>query len=229
VKDATISLVTRPPLLATAFCCAALLVTALPLGAASGFDLMQQRWETLAGYSVTIESHEVMGDQSDDHEFHYSFHKPTHAQLDIVRGTRSGGTILWEGGDGVVAYKRPFTILREHANAWDVNLTSLRGNGILSSNMGDLIDCLGAHRGALREKPGPVLDGVATDEISLAYAGFTCPDDSTTDRGAVTLDVVDVASATGLVLLRTRYQGSAVVERWELKDYKIDAPSIGPG
>ena len=54
---------------------------------------------------------------------------------------------------------------------------------------------------------------------------MSCPDDPVSDKG-VTLDVLDVSKKTGLILMRRRYEGDQVVERWQLKDYKIDP---GPG
>ena len=56
----------------------------------------------------------------------------------------------------------------------------------------------------------------------LPYLDVTCPDDSPSDRG-VTLDVLDVSRRTGLIMERRRYEGETVVERWELKDYRIDS------
>jgi outer membrane lipoprotein-sorting protein len=184
---------------------------------------MQAAWSGVHDYSVTIESHEQLGAVSDEHEFFYAFRKPANARLDVVKGPRSGATILWDGGDRVTAYKRALSLFKLHAGAWDKNLTTLRGNGILSSNMGDVVQCFGAHRAALRERAGPLVDGQATDEIELPYAGVECPDDPAADRGTVTRDVLDVSKLTGFVVLRERYAGDDVVERWELKDYKIDS------
>ncbi len=192
-------------------------------GAGSAFDHMQQAWNDVHDYRVTIEAHEQLGDVTDEHEFLYAFRKPDRARLDVVKGPRSGGTILWDGSGRVTAYKRALSLFKMHAGPWDKNLTTLRGNGILSSNMGDVVDCFAAHRDALREHDGPVVDGEATDEIELPYVGITCPDDPKDDRGTVTLDKVDISKRTGFVMMRERYAGDQVVERWELKDYKIDS------
>lgn len=201
----------------------ALAALAVPAGAGSAFDRFQDAWNGVHDYSVTIESHEQLGTASDEHEFFYAFRKPDRARLDVVKGPRSGGTILWEGGDRVTAYKRAMSIFKMHASAWDKNLTSLRGNGILSTNMGDVVACFGAHRAALREREGPLVEGEATDEIELPYDGVQCPDDPPADRGTVTLDVLDISKATGMVVQRRRYAGDEVVERWELKEYRIDS------
>lgn len=184
---------------------------------------MQQTWNALRDYSVTIEAYEMLGTQTDEHELLYEFRKPDYARLDVVKGTRSGATIEWYGGDRATAYKRSFSFLKMHGDVWDKDLTSLRGNGVLTPDMGALVACFDAHRSLLRERAGPTIDGEATIEIELPYTTVVCPNDPADDRGTITRDVVDVSERTGLVLERTRYQADEAVERWELKDYKIDA------
>lgn len=192
-------------------------MTALP-----ALDHLAATWKNLHDYSVTIEAHEVLGDRSSDHELHYAFRKPHEARLDVIKGTKSGSTILWDGGDRVTAYRRGLSFFKMHGGAHDVDLTSLRGNGILNPDEGDVIACLDAHRDRIRERDGPVIDGDATDELAFSVATISCPNDPATDKD-VTLDVIDVSKRTGLVVLRKRYVGKDVVERWELKDFKIDS------
>ncbi len=186
------------------------------------FDRLESFWANLHDYSVTIEEHEVMGNETSEHEIHYAFRKPDHARLDVVTGTKSGSTIVWNGGDRVTAYRRNLSFFKIHGGVKDHDLTSLRGNSVLSPNMGDLLACFGQHRAAIREYDGPVVEGESTDEVALPYKDVQCPDDSVSDR-TITLDVLDVSKRTGLILQRKRYEGDAVVEQWELKDYKIDS------
>lgn len=203
-------------------CAALMLLSVMPASAGDAFDRLVATWSHLHDYSVTIEAHEVLGSESDDHELRYTFRKPDRARLDILAGTKSGSTIVWDGGDSVVAYKRSFSLFKMHGNPRQKDLTSLRGNGILSPNMGDLIACFQEHRDAINEHDGPLVEGESTDEIALKYADVSCPDDPPVDR-SVTLDVLDVSKKSGLVLMRKRYEGDEIVERWELKDYKVDA------
>jgi hypothetical protein len=198
----------------------------MPVGAAPGtlpaFDRLQNMWVGIEDYSMTIDSHEVLGDQSAENLLHYAYKRPDHARLDIVGGNRSGSTIVWQGGEKVLAYWRRLSLFKLHGDARDKNLTSLRGNGILGANMGDVIACFAANRDLLREHDGPDIDGKATDEIELPYQNVSCPDDPPSDRGVVTLDVLDLDKQTGLALTRRRYQGDQVVERWDLSDYRIN-------
>ena len=212
-------------LLRIAICATMCLAFGVPAGAGDVFDRLQSVWLGLHEYSVTIDAHEVMGDQTDDHELFYEFEKPNHARLDVVNGTKSGSVILWNGGDRVTAYRKNLSFFKIHGSVHDHDLTSLRGNGILNPNMGDVLACFGEHRSDLIEREGPPIDGEPTDELALPYTDVTCPDDPASDR-EITLDVIDVSKRTGLVLMRKRYVGDEVVERWELKDYRIDTPLL---
>ena len=212
----------KPPL--PRLMCAAALVfaTTAPVAAGDAFDRLSSTWEHLHDYRVTIEAHEVLGSETDDHELRYAFRKPARARLDVIAGSKSGSTIVWDGGDRVVAYRRNLSLFKMHGSARQKDLTSLRGNGVLNANMGDIISCFEQHRESLHEREGPVIEGESTDEIALPYANVSCPNDPPVDH-AVTLDVMDVSKKSGLVLLRKRYEGDEVVERWELRDYKVDA------
>lgn len=191
-------------------------------GVDPAFERLETLWAGIAGYSITIRAHEVRGDRSEDSELRYTFVRPDRARLDVVRGPQSGATIVLVGpGDAVVAYHRGLSILKLHGNAHEELLTSLRGNGILTPSFGDVIACFAAHRGELREMSGPAIAGRPTDRIELPYAGVACPDDSAVDRGTVTLDAIDIARDTGLIVRRERYAGSEVVERWDISDYTI--------
>lgn len=188
------------------------------------FDRLETTWSTVTDYSMTIDAHEVLGDDSADNELHYAFKRPDRARLDVISGHQSGSTVvLDDGGDTVTAYMRAFPLFKKHGSVRDKDLTSLRGNGILMSNIDNLIACFGAHRRELHQVAGPVVEGEPTDEVLLPYEHVTCDADPDADRGIVTLDAIDVARDTGLIVMRKRYVGAEVVERWEISDYKLNS------
>jgi hypothetical protein len=104
----------------------------------------------------------------------------------------------------------------------------MRGNSIMTGDMGDVLTCFAAHGDALTEADGPDIDGVKTSEIRMTMHGMQCPDDPPGDRN-VTLDVIDVSNASGLVLERRRYEGDTLVERWKLSGYKLDPAATPAG
>jgi hypothetical protein len=193
--------------------------------ASSTLDRLQAAWTALDGYTVTIEAHEVSGDKTADNELRYAFAKPDHVRLEVVSGSQAGGTVLWDGGDRVTAFRRGLSFFKLHPSLHDKNVTSLRGNSVLTPDLGDILSCYGAHRNAVSEGDGPVIDGAETAELKLTYDGFQCPDDPPADRD-VTLDVIDVSKTTGLIVERRRYEGDALVEKWDLKDYRIQGGTL---
>jgi hypothetical protein len=191
-------------------------------------DRLQASWNALHGYSVMIDAHEVLGSKVDDHQLHYSFVKPNHAELDVVGGTQTGATIVWNGGDRLTFYRRGLSFFKMHAGLHDKAMTSLRGNTLMMGNLGDVLTCFTAHRDLLTEADGPDVDGAKTSEIRMNDRGISCADDPTDDRN-VTLDVIDISKASGLVVERRRYEGTALVERWDLSGYKLDPAATPAG
>ncbi len=189
--------------------------------AAPALDRLAAAWSGLHGYSVMIDAHEVLDGKVDDHQLHYAFVKPQHAEIDVVGGSQTGATVVWDGGDRLTLFRRGLSFFKMHAGLHDKAVTSLRGNTVLAGDLGDILTCFAAHRDTLTETDGPILDGAETSEIRMTYHGVACPDDPPADRD-VTLDVIDISKASGLVVERRRYQGSAIVERWDLTGYKLD-------
>jgi outer membrane lipoprotein-sorting protein len=195
----------------------------LPTGAPAGtaLDRLVGAWSSVDDYSVTIEAHEALGKSSQDRVLHYAFRKPAQARLDLMAGTRSVATILWSGGDSVVAYRSGLSFLRIRGSAEDRRFTSLRGNGVRTPVLGDIVACFERHQSSVEVRSGPVVNGQPTDEIVLERAGISCAGDSPADR-AVTRDIIEV-SRRGTILMRRRYEGPELVEAWNLRDYRINA------
>lgn len=193
--------------------------SAVPSGA---LDRLARAWSALRDYKADIYSHEQIGDRASDHTLRYDYRRPDRARLDIVSGTPANATLIWTGSDTIVAYRRGFAFFKMRGDARSDALTSIRGNGILTPNTGDIVACFQAHRSAVRERPGPTVFGTATDEIALPYVGVACPDDSPLDRKTITLDVLDLDPASGLIVQRHRYAGSELVERWIVTARAVD-------
>jgi hypothetical protein len=193
--------------------------TRAPAGTA--LERLVGAWSSVHDYSVTIDAHEVLGKSSQDRVLHYDFRKPAHARLDLMARTRSVATILWSGGDSVVAYRSGLSFLRIRGSAEDRRFTSLRGNGVRTPVLGDIVACFEQHQSGVEERSGPIVNGQPTDEIVLERADISCAGESPADR-AVTRDIIDV-SRRDTIVMRRRYEGSKLVEAWTLRDYRINA------
>ncbi len=202
----------------------ALAMPAVPASAdtSGALDRLGRAWAALRDYTANIFSHEQIGDRVSDHTLRYEFRKPDRARLDIISGTRAGVTLIWTGSDAIYAYRRGLSFFKKRGSAVSDELTSIRGNGILTPNIGDIVACFEAHRELVESRPGPNVSGNATDEIALPYAGISCPDDSPLDRRTITLDVLDLDPASGLIVERRRYAGTELVERWIVSSRAVD-------
>ena len=186
------------------------------------FAALVERWQNVRDYSLTIDAHEVDGARIDDRTLRYEFRKPDRARLEVLSGNGAGSVVIWHGGNDAVAYRRSLPWLRGHFDARSKRVTSPRGNGVLTPNLGALLTCWSEHRDALSEHALDDGDDAGSDRIELRYDGFSCPTDAARDKD-VTRDVLIVSRSTHLVMRRERYEGSTLVERWTLRDLQLDA------
>lgn len=186
------------------------------------------RWAHVHDFSVTIDAFETSGKRTQAQKLRYEYRAPHQALLEVLDGPARGSVVVWNVGDPkAVAYRRGLAFFKLHADPHDPRLTSMRGNGVMTPNFSALLDCFAAHRSHVSEEPGPRFENEPTRAIALNYSEFTCPNDSADDR-EVTRDVLYVARDTGLPVLRERYEGNTLVERWGLLGLKLEEnPSEG--
>jgi len=192
------------------------------------FDRLLARWALVVDYAVTMSTFEASGTKTAHSILHYSFRKPDRAKIEVVGGTNRGAVLVWDGGNDVTAYKRGmFSIVKLHLGLEDGRVKSLRGNGILTPELGDTLACFRLHRQAVETVPGPDVAGEPTETIELHYGGFTCANDSSADSD-VTRDLLDVSQKTGEVVRRERYAGTTLVESYDLHDLTLN-PGLADG
>jgi len=184
------------------------------------FATLLAQWSHVHDYTVTIEARETLATRTQVRTLHYAFRAPDRSRMEVVAGPDTGGVLVWHGGSEVTAYRRGFPLIKIHADGHSPRVTSMRGNGAFNSDFGRVVACFEAHRGAVTEESGPLVDGKPTTAMTLTYAGFTCPDDPAHDR-AVTRDVLYI-DPDGKLAMRERFEGTTSVERWILRDLRID-------
>jgi outer membrane lipoprotein-sorting protein len=188
---------------------------------AGAFGALQAQWADVRDYSVTIDARETLGNRTESNVVSYRFRQPDRARLEIVSGPHKGSVLVWRGGSDVVAYHSWLRFVKVHYKIDAQDVTSLRGNDVLAPDLDTLIACFAEHPDRLSEHPGQQIDGEPTTVVEMAREGISCRTDSVTDR-AVTRDVVYLSDGTHLPLLRERYVGALLVERWKLSDLKIN-------
>ncbi len=191
-----------------------------PAGAETALDRLAAAWSNTRDYSVTILAHEVLGANSEDRVLHYFFRKPGQARLDVMSADRRVATVVWTGGEDLVAYRAGLSFLKIHGSVDDHRFTSLRGNGVRTPVLGNIVACLEQYRDDLQEHSGPAIDGEPTEEIVLDRERVACPGDSAADRD-ITRDVIDV-SQSGTIVARKRYERAQLVEAWNMTDYRVN-------
>ncbi len=186
-------------------------------------DQLVKRWATIDDYTATIVAHEVDGSQTDDRTMRFWFRKPDRAKLVMTGGGSKGSILLWTGGTKARVHAASFPFLPLVLDINSGAIVSLRGNNMLRPDLTPTVDCFVAHKEAVREGAGPDVDGHPTQTLTLEVpAGIGCDGDPPRDRD-VTKDVLTITRDTGVIVLRERYAGPTLVERWQLKDVRINA------
>ena len=189
---------------------------------AAALSALTLEWSHVRDYSLTIDAREFRQGRSQQEVLRYSYRRPNRARLEILDGAQRGSVVVWFGDDRASAYRRGLRLFKLYLAPSDGRVTSLRGNGVLTPNFDAILACFADHRSRVTEGPGPRVDGIPTVAIALEYAGFTCATDSPFDRD-VTRDVLYVSSKTNLPVLRERYAAEQLVERWELRDLRLNS------
>jgi outer membrane lipoprotein-sorting protein len=188
---------------------------------AGALSALSVEWSNVRDYTVTIDSREFRDSRSQRQLLKYAYRRPDRARLEIVDGAQRGAIIVWRGNNSATAYRRGLRLFSLHLAPRDERVTSLRGNGVLTPNFDGILACFADHRAQVSERRGPPVEGEPTTAIALARAGFACAIDSPIDR-EVTRDVLYVSQKSGLPVLRERYVGARLVERWELHDLRLN-------
>ena len=167
-------------------------------------------------YTMTVKTHEVLGDRTQDRTYHYFFKRPTMAKVDIVEGDGAGSGGVWKGGDVVKGHKKVLFFTGSRVvPLHDPQATSLRGYTIPDGLMQNEVDKYKQIKGDLSQKPGPDMNGTSTDEIDLTVAG------ASQDQG-VTRMVIYLDKTTHFPVRQVRYAGDKVVADATFSDVKTD-------
>ena len=202
--------------------CALVPSSASSQAAASAFERFTALMAAARYYAMQIDSDEVLGERSEAISYEY-LRSPVGARLRVLHGRGTGAKISTVRGSDRVDVRVGFVIpgvstrMRPH----DAPIASLRGNGILEADLNVLLACFTAHRAMLAETRGPLVDRRPTTAIVFEHRGTRCANETSADRD-VTADVLYVATDTGVPLIRKRFVGREIVERWRINDFTVE-------
>lgn len=196
------SLLFSIPVLALAATLVPLSAPAASTPAIAAFD---EAFAKVNDYTVTVRSHEVKGDRTQDRTYHYWFKRPNLAKTLIVSGDGNGSGGVWNGGDKVSGHQGGMlSFIHLKVDLHDGRATSLRGYTIPQGLLQNEVDKYKDIKGELSQRGGPTIDGVATDEIDLKIADPPANDNIT--RAAIYL-----SKQTHFPVRQVRWEGDKIV------------------
>ena len=135
----------------------------------------------------------------------------------VLAGDGAGSIVVWRSGDRVTV--RPPGVLHALAlamNVRDPRLLSPRKNDVRNAIFSRVADCIAAHAGEV------------TVERSGDRETFTIHDPAGVRCGAedgdvpVTVDRVTISAVDGRPMMRERYAGDVLVEKWVMRDLRLE-------
>jgi hypothetical protein len=164
-----------------------------------------EAWTTVTAYNTTITVFEQEGIAVQNVIFKYTFRKPTTVTVDVVGGPNDGVAILWTGGTTVKAHRSGLaSAFSQTLSLHDPKMTTIRGSSIDQLSFSQILEHAQNTAGKLSQGPGPLVNGVATDAVTLI------PTNPATNAG-YTREVIDISRLTHFPLRIEGYEGSTLV------------------
>jgi hypothetical protein len=139
---------------------AALGIAALPkitlaANTAPALDAFNDAFAKVSQFTFKLQSHEVLGKQSQDRVYDYSFMKPHFAKTLIESGPGSGSGAVWTGGDQVSGHQGGFLSgIHLKISINDSRAVSLRGYTIPDGLPQNVMSVYATTPGTLTQSPG---------------------------------------------------------------------------
>ena len=186
--------------------------------AATPLGEFAEAWAKINDYTSNVKVHETDDGRTEDRRYAYAFKKPHMARTDIIEGPGKGGGAVWLGGDKVKGHQGGLLSgIHLTVDIKDKRATSLRGDTIDTGTFGAILDSFKSTKGELSEGPGPLIEGTATEAITLKVA-------TPASNGNISRDQLFISKATHLPVRRIRYEGDKIV-----KDETFSNVKVNPG
>jgi hypothetical protein len=187
--------------------------------AAQDLNSFAQAWASIAAYSATVTVFERKGTQVENLVLNYSFRRPSSVMAHVVSGPNAGGTLTWDGGATVVARRGTglAALFKKTFSLHDPGVTTIRGSSIDQLSFGAILAQAQQGGGTLSEAGPDVIDGVATDAVTLV------PADPAADAG-LTREVVELSAVTHLPVRLLGFEETTLVR--EIDFSKVAVASV---
>jgi hypothetical protein len=188
-----------------------------PSGPAAQIDAFARAWASVTAYSAVVTVFEQRDTQVQNVVFNYSFRKPASATVHIAAGPNAGATLTWDGGADVVARRGSgifAALFKKTMSLHDPQVTTIRGSSIDQLSFGAILAHGQQTPGTLSQGPGDVINGVATDAVTLIHA------DPAADAG-LTREVIELSTATHFPMRILGYDGPMLVRKIEFSNVEL--------
>jgi hypothetical protein len=176
----------------------------------------ERAWANVTAYSATVAVFERQGTQVSSSVLDYTFRKPSSATVHFVAGPNAGVTVVWNGGDTVVAHRGNglAALFKKTFPLHDPQVTTIRGSSIDQLSFAAILAHSRGTPGIVSQEAGPAILDIPTEAITLI------PTSSSTDTG-LTREVVDLSVPTSLPLRVLGYAGETLVRQVDFSNIKL--------
>jgi outer membrane lipoprotein-sorting protein len=176
----------------------------------------EDSWANVKGYSATVTVFEQSGAQVQSLVFDYTFHKPSSATVHYDKGPNAGVTIVWNGGDTVVAHRGNglASLFKKTFSLHDPLMTTIRSSSIDQLSFSAILAHSHGTPGTISQSLGPTIIGVPTEAVTLV------PISSSEDSG-LTHEIVDISAVSGLPVRVLGYQSDTLVRQVDFSNMKL--------
>lgn len=174
-------------------------------------------WAAIAGYSARVTVFEQKGARVQHVVFDYNFRKPSNVIVHVVKGPNEGVTLVWNGGATMSAHRGSgfVALFKRTLSLHDPLATTIRGSSIDQLSFGAILAHGQQTQGTVSQGRGTVIDGVATDAVSLI------PTSPAADAG-LTYETIEISKMTHFPMRVVGYEGRTLVRRVDYSNVKLE-------
>jgi hypothetical protein len=178
----------------------------------------QTAWANDTAYTATVAMMERDGTQEQNSVLDYTFQKPANATVHFVAGTDAGVTVVWNGGETVIAHRGAglMAMFKKSFPLHDPQVTTIRGSSIDQLSFAAFIAHARDTPGIVTEDAGPTILNVPTVAVTLI------PASPAVDTG-LTREVIDLAVTTNLPLRVLGYVQDTLVREIDFTNIQCQA------
>jgi outer membrane lipoprotein-sorting protein len=182
----------------------------------SSWVAFERTWANVSSYSATVAIFEREGLQVQSSVLDYTFHKPSSATVHFIAGKNKGVTVVWDGGNTVVAHRGSglFGLFTKTFALHDPEVTTVRGSSIDQLSFAAMLAHLQATPGTVTQAPSVPILGIPTETVTLVA---TSP---IADTG-LTSESIEFAIPMGLPLRILGYEGATIVRQIDFSNIEL--------